>query len=322
MKKRFSPLFALALIIFLGSCLSTKTAQLSNQNDDVYYSVAKAKEIVPQTYVQNEVRRNNDYVTDENLYGDAVDSYGYYNDYASRFNRFGTFAPSLGYYNSIYGFNYDPFYNNMFFPNAFGGGFGFNNGFGLGFGSSFGFGSGFGMFGYNPWRPFGFNYGFGSNFWGPASFYNPYNAFAFGNGYYGGIYSGIYSSPAFIAPNFRTRPDRATDNLGINRGSVAGNPNGIGSNYPNNGTIQRSRTERYGVQTQANPGSTQNSGARTQQVNRPERVSQNQPQRAPQAERVYTSPPRQDSGSSSGSRSNNTPSSSGGGSSARPSRGN
>ncbi len=329
MKKKIFPLLAIPFVLFVGSCASTKTVQVIDQDDDVYYTEAKAKEFTPRTIVQNEYKIENDYVTDENLYGDVRDDYGYYNDYASRFNRFGTFAPSLGYYNSIYGFNYDPFYNNMFFPNSFGGVFGFNNGFGLGFG----FGSGFGMFGYNPWRPFGFNYGFGSNFWGPASFYNPYNAFGNGNGYYGGMYTGIYSSPAFIAPNYRTRPNRTTDNLGINRGSVSGNPNGIGSNSPNNGTIQRSRTERYGVQTQPNAGATQNSGTRTQQVNRPERVSQNQPQRAPerttQTERVNTAPPRQntapprqDVGSGSGSRSNSAPSGGGSGSSSRPSRGN
>jgi hypothetical protein len=304
MIKKLLLTLSIPCILLLGSCVSTKTAQVSDQNDDVYYSLAKAKEIIPQTIVQNEDRRVNDYVTDENLYGDIRDDYGYYNDYASRFNRFGTFAPALGYYNSFYGYNYDPFFSNMYFPNSYFGGSAFNLGFG------------FNTFNYNPWRTFGYNYGFGSNIWNP---YANYNSFNYGNGYYGGTYAGIYSSPAFNAPNYRSRPSRTSDNLGIYRGAVNGNPNSIGSGSTNNNAIQRSRAERYGVQTQPNAGATQNSGTRTQQVNRPERVNQAPPQRAAQPERTNTAPPRQDSGS----RSNPAPSNnSGGGSSSRPSRGN
>lgn len=312
MIKKMFPLLVVPFILLLGSCASTKTAQVTEQDDDVYYTKAKAKEYEPQTFVQNEVKSKPDYVTDENLYGDSRDDYGYYNDYASRFNRFGTFAPSLGYYNSIYGYNYDPFYSSLYFPNSY---------FGM---SSFNLGLGFGIYNYNPWRPFGFNYGFGSNFWGPYSFYNPFNSYAFGygNGYYGGAYAGIYSSPAFVTPNYRARPDRSTDNLTIDRNSVIGRPNSVGTRDANGNVIQRGRAERYGVQTQPNGGTSQNSGTRTQQVNRPERVNQNPPQRVSQPERIYSAPPRQDTGS--GSRSNPAPSNGGGssGSSARPSRGN
>ncbi|WP_291402309.1 hypothetical protein [Daejeonella sp.] len=318
MKKKILPLLAIPFIIFMGSCATTKTAQIIDQDDDVYYSVAKAKEYVPQTIVQNEEKRTKEYVTEENLYGDAIDNYGYYNDYASRFNRFGTYAPSLGYYNSLYGYNYDPFFNNLYFPNSYLGMGSYNLGFGMGLGM------GFGGFNYNPWRPFGFNYGFGSNFWGPYSFYNPFNSYAFGygNGYYGGAYAGLYSSPAFNTPNYRSRPGRGSDNLTIDRGSVIGRPNTVGTRDANGNVVPRSRTERYGVQTQPNAGATQNSGTRTQQVNRPERVNQNPPQRVAQPERIYTAPPRQDSGS--GSRSTPAPSNNNGGgsSSARPSRGN
>jgi hypothetical protein len=335
MKKKILPLLAIPFILFVGSCASTKTAQVVDQDDDVYYTEAKAKEYAPRTYVQNDYKTENDYVTDENLYGDVRDDYGYYNDYTSRFNRFGTFAPSLGYYNSLYGYNYDPFFNNLYFPNSFLGMGSYNLGFGMGLGM------GFGGFNYNPWRPFGFNYGFGfnngfgSNFWGPYSFYNPLNSYAFGygNGYYGGAFGGLYSSPAFNTPNYRARPGRSSDNLTIDRGSVIGRPNTVGARDANGNVVPRSRTERYGVQTQPNAGATQNSGTRTQQVNRPERVSQNQPQRAPQrapqTERVNTAPPRQntapprqDVGSGSGSRSNSAPSGGGSGSSSRPSRGN
>jgi len=314
MIKKLLLLLSIPFILFMGSCVSTKTAQVSDQNDDVYYSLAKAKEFVPQTIVQNEDRRVNDYVTDENLYGDLRDDYGYYNDYASRFNRFGTFAPSLGYYNSFYGNNYDPFFNNMYFPNSFFGGSAFNLGLGFGFNN----------FNYNPWRNFGFNNGFGFNNWNPYSNFNSFaygNGYGYGNGYFGGGYAGIYSSPAFNAPNYRSRPNRTSDNPSIYRGAVNGNPNNIGASSSTNNAIQRSRAERYGVQTQPNAGATQNSGTRTQQVNRPERVNQAPPQRAAQPERTNTAPPRQDSGS--GSRSNSAPSNnSGGGSSSRPSRGN
>lgn len=302
----------------MGSCASTKTAQLNNQDDDVYYTVAKAKEYTPQEVVQNEDKRSRDYVTEENLYGDAReerDYYGYYDDYASRFNRFGTFAPSLGYFNSIYGY-YDPFYSNLYFPNSYLGISSFNMGWGLGYGN----------WAYNPWRSFGYNYGFGYNFWGPYSYYNPYSTYALGfrNGYYGGAYAGIYSSPSFIAPNYRSRPGRTSDNLSSDRINSVGRPGTIGNNGSGSvNTAPRSRAERYGVQTQTRPSTTQssgNSGNRTQEARRPERVNQNPPQRVSQPERIYSAPPRQDSGS--GSRSNPAPSNSGGGSSARPSRGN
>lgn len=317
MTRKLFPLLAIPFIFFMGSCATTKTAQKIDHDDDVYYSVAKAKEFVPQTIVQNENKRTKEYVTDENLYGDVRDDYGYYNNYTSRFNRFGTFTPSLGYYNSLYGYNYDPFYSNMYFPNNYFAMSSYNLGIGLGFNS----------FNYNPWRNFGYNYGFGSNYWGPYT-YNPYNSYAFGygNGYYGGAYAGIYSSPAFNTPNYRARPGRSSDNLTIDRGSVIGRPNTVGTRDANGNVVPRSRTERYGVQTQPNAGATQNSGTRTQQVNRPDRVNQNPPQRVAQPERIYTAPPRQESGSGtgSGSRSNPAPSNNNGSgsSSARPSRGN
>jgi len=311
MIKKFIHLLAIPSILFLGSCASTKTAQLNDQNDDVYYSIAKAREVDPVVFAKKEETRSSDYVTDDELYGDSYSNYGYYNDYTSRFNRFRTYAPSLGYYNSLYGNNYDPFFSNSYFPSSYFGGSSFNIGIGLGFGA----------YNYNPWRNYGYNYGYGSNFWGPYSYYNSFNSYAYGNGngYYGGNYSGIYSSPAFNSPNYRPRPSRSTDNLTIDRGSVIGGPGGVIYKDPNGNIISRGRAERYGDQVQPNA----TSGTRNQPVTKPDRVNQSPPQRVTQPERIYTAPPRQDSGSGN-SRSNPAPSNNNGGgsSSSRPSRGN
>jgi hypothetical protein len=315
MIKKFIHLLAIPSILFLGSCASTKIAQLTDSNDDVYYSIAKAREVDPVIFVNKEETRSSNYVTADELYGDSYSDYGYYNDYTSRFNRFRTYAPSLGYYNNLYGNNFDPFFSNSYFPSSYFGGSSFNIGLGLGYGA----------YNYNPWRNYGYNYGFnygyGYNFWGPYSYYNSFNSYAFGNGngYYGGNYSGIYSSPAFNSPNYRPRPTRSTDNLINDRGSVIGVPAGVINKDPNGNIISRGRADRYGDQAQPNT----TSSTRNQPVAKPSRVNQNQPQRVSQPERIYTAPPqRQDSGSSS--RSNPAPSNNNGGgsSSPRPSRGN
>lgn len=308
MIKKFIHLLAIPSILFMGSCASTKTAQLNDQNDDVYYSFAKAREVDPVVIAKQEQKRSSDYVTEDELYGDSYSDYGYYNDYTSRFNRFRTYAPSLGYYNNHYGNNYDPYFNNSYFPNSYFGGSSFNIGIGLGFGA----------YNYNPWRNYGYSYGYGSNFWGPYSYYNSFNSYGYGNGngYYGGNYSGIYSSPAFNSPNYRARPSRSTDNLTIDRGSVIGGPGGVIYTNPKGNIISKGRAERYGDQVQPNA----TSGTRTQPEVRPARVNQSPPQRATQPERVYTAPQRQDTGSgSSPAPSNNN---GGGSSSPRPSRGN
>ena len=311
MKKKFIHLLAIPSILLLGSCASPKIAQLNDSNDDVYFSNATAREADPVIFAKKEDIRSSDYVTDDQLYGDSYSNYGYYTDYTSRFNRFRTYAPSLGYYNSLYGNNFDPFFSNSYFPSSYFGVSSFHMGIGLGYGA----------YNYNPWRNYGYNYGYGYNFWGPYSYYNSFNQYAFGNGngYYGGNYSGIYSSPAFNSPNYRPRPSRSTDNLIIDRGSVIGGPGGVIYKDPNGKIISRGRAERYGDQVQPNSSS----GTRNQPVTKPARVSQSEPQRVSQPERIYTAPPqRQDSGS--GSRSNPAPSNNNGGgsSSSRPSRGN
>jgi hypothetical protein len=306
----FSALHAfIGVAVGLSSCMSTKTAQTTVPEDDVYYSNAKAKEIVVAEQVIREEKPASDYVTEEELYGDTYSNYGY-TDYTSRINRFRGYHPSLSYYNSIYGYNYDPFFSPSYFPYSYYGSPGINIGIGIN--------SGF--YSYNPWRYYGYNYG--SNFWGPYSYYNPYNSFGFGGGnFYGGnynrgYYSGIYSSPAFTSPNYRARPSRAGDNIPMERGAVIGAPGSIIRDNSGNIIQSRGRAERYGVQQ-----GTGSSPTRTQPTARPDRVSQSPPARTTQPERIYTAP-RQDNGS--GSRSSQPSNNNGGGSSSgpRPSRGN
>lgn len=293
-----------AIIIGLSSCMSTKTTQTTLPEDDVYYSSAKAKEMVVAERVIREEKPASDYVTDEELYGDTYSNYGY-TDYTSRIYRFRGYVPSLSYYNSIFGYNYDPFFSPSYFPYSYYGAPGINIGIGINTG----------FYGYNPWRYYGYNYG--SNFWGPYSYYNPYNSFGFGLGnYYNrGYYSGIYSSPAFTSPNYRARPSRAGDNIPIERGAVIGTPGTIIRDNSGNIIQSRGRAERY--VTEPGTGSTP---SRTQPATRPARVNQSPPARPAQPERIYTAPPRQDSGS--GSRSSQPSNNSGGSGGARPSRGN
>jgi hypothetical protein len=308
----FSLLHAfVGITLGLSSCMSTKNVQSTVPEDDVYYSNARAKEIVLAQQAVREEQPINDYVTDEELYGDTYSNYGY-SDYTSRINRFRGYHPSLSYYNSIYGYNYDPFFSPSFFPYSYFGSPGINLGIGIN--------SGF--YSYNPWRFQGLYYG--SNFWGPYSYFNPYNSFGvgFGGGNFNGgnfnrgYYSGIYSSPAFTAPNYRARPTRASDNTPMERGAVIGVPGSIIRDNSGNIIQSRGRAERYGAQP-GNGGST----TRTQPETRPARVNQTPPQRPSQPERIYTAP-RQDNGS--GSRSSQPSNNNGGGSSggARPQRGN
>lgn len=316
MRKRiiYYSAFYFAVIIGFSSCMSTKVAQVNDNDDDVYYSKAKAKEYVVAERVIREEKPSSDYVTDEELYGDTYSRYGY-SDYTSRINRFRGYNPSLDYYNSIYGYNYDPFYSPSYYPYSYFGSPSINIGIGIN--------SGF--YSYNPWRYYGYNYGYnyGSNFWGPYSYYNPYNNYGYGGGGYNrGYYSGIYSSPAFVSPNYRARPTRSGDNTASERGSVIGSPGSIIRDNSGNIIQSRGRAERYGDEgnTRPNPNT-----RATQPAARPARVNQSPPQRPAQPERINTAPRQDNSGSNSGRSS--APSNSGnsrGGSSggARPTRGN
>ncbi len=304
MKSKSLYILAFSSLVVLGSCAtSQQTAQQVDQNDDVYYSEARAREkaeVIAQ--VQPQEAPNSDYVTDEELYGDG--------DYAQRINRFRNYAPWRGYYNNVYddyysnryygnmySSYYDPYYN----PYSFYGGPGINLAIGINGG----------FYNYNPWRYYGYNYS--GRFMGPYSYYNPFGM-GFGGGYYGnnGYYGGGYGvgRPAYTSPNYRPRPTRGSDAMPADRRGVVTGGNTGGVNGNGNVIQDNSRAGRY------NGGTPNTSGTRPQATApRPERVSQ-QPQRTSQPERINSAPPSNNNGG--GGRSSGGSSGGGG----RPSRGN
>ncbi|MHB1177780.1 MAG: hypothetical protein ACYCZO_05555 [Daejeonella sp.] len=308
MIKKSTYLLAIPAILFMGSCATSKqTAQQVDQNDDVYYSVAQAREateVIAQVKPEN--NSANDYVTDDELYRDG---YGntYSGDYAERIYRFRNYAPWRSYSDNYYSY-YDPFYSPYSFYGSPGISFsvGINNGF----------------YNYNPWRYYGNNYG--SNFWGPQSYYSSWNRFGlgYGGGYYGGgYYGGGYgvAGNVYTSPNYRPRPVRSSGNLPLDRGAVNGGAAG-GVIRNGNGNVIQSDGTRSGRYSGGNPGTQSTSGSRPQQpAPRPERVSQ-QPQRVSWPERVNTTPSNNNSGGNNNGGSRSSDSGSGGG--ARPSRGN
>ncbi len=299
MIKRFIHLLAIPSVLILGSCATgNQVAQQVDQNDDVYYSVATAKEEVA-VIAQEKKSEKPGYVTDEQLYRDAYDDY--YGDYAARIYRFRNYTPWRSYYNDFYSF-YDPFYLDAFSPFGWGGRPALFVGVNMG--------SGF--FNYNPWRYYGYNYG--SNFWGPYSYYGSWMPSMYGyfpGGWYGGGYGNWYNGghTIYTSPNYRARPGRAIENV-----SYGGAANGVIRNGNGGNVIQSGgRAERY------NGGSTRPQST----APRPERVQRAPASRPSQPERVSSSP-RTDPGSSSGSSapSNGGSRSNSGGGGARPSRAN
>jgi len=324
MKTKLIYLLSFSSLLILGSCAtSNQTAQQIDQNDDVYYSEAKAKEkaeVIAQAQPQD--TRNSDYVTDEELYGDAYGSSG---DYAERIYRFRNYTPWRGYYGNVYGSGYGNRYgyDNMYgYGNMYSSYYDpyyspYSNYSGRGINLAVGINGGF--YNYNPWRYYGYNYS--SNFWGPYSYYNSYGA-GFGgnygnNGYYGGGYG--VSRPVYTSPNYRPRPVRGSDGLPIDPGAVnGGNAGGVIRNGNNGNIIQSdgSRAGRYdgGVSNKPSSGSARPAAT----APRPERVQQAPPQRTSQPDRVNSAPPSNNNGG--GGRSNDSGGNSGGG--GRPSRGN
>ncbi|HEY1008802.1 MAG TPA: hypothetical protein VGE58_01750 [Daejeonella sp.] len=302
MKAKSIYLLAFSSILIMGSCVTSQQTAQVDQNDDVYYSEARAREkaeVIAQVAPEEDPK--SDYVTDEELYGDG--------DYAQRIYRFRNYAPWRGYYNNIYSYGYygnmyssyyDPYYN----PYSFYGGPGINLAIGINGG----------YYNYNPWRYYGYYYP--GSFMGPYSYYNPYGI-GFGSGYYGnnGYYGGGYGvgRPGYTSPNYRPRPTRGSDALPVDRrGITGGNTGGVNGN--GNGIQDNSRAGRY------NGGRPNTSGTRPQTTApRPERVSR-QPERVSQPERINTAPPSYNNGGSRSSDGGGR--SSGGSSGARPSRGN
>ncbi|HEY0669910.1 MAG TPA: hypothetical protein VGD22_17135 [Sphingobacteriaceae bacterium] len=316
MINRLLPILGIASLVVLGSCSTSKLIQ-NDVNDDVYYSVAQAKEAVPVVYQEKT------HVTERDVYADEDSYSGYYDDYSVRINRFYRYSPWRNYYDSYYDpfYSYSPYGYNRYSPgvrvNVYIGG---------------------GYYGYNPywnnnyWGYYGYPYR--HNYWGMHSYYNTYPYYG---GYYGnnGYYYGGMGRDAQSSPNYRPRPVRDFDNIsnGTRRPT---SPGGSGAIRDNSGVITdtRSRTERYNDGNRVTPSST--TGSRTSstrpsrtETERPARTS-SVPQRTSDDSRTYTRPtriepstpsPSYDSGSSSSGR-GDSGSSSGSSSSGRPSRGN
>ena len=300
----------IAVAGLVASCSTSKLATRST--DDVYNSVAQAKEVepyVPQNQVQNQSQAQNQEDYDE-YYGTSNPYYDM--DYSSRINRFYNGYSWQGYY--------DPYFDNYYYGNSYGPtnylgyGNGWYNGYGLGgWGGGFGLGFGYGSIWNNPFYYGNFGYGWsnpwGWNSWGPNSYYDRYG---WGGGWYGSGW-GIGSGGVYTNKNYRPRPGcnnngmprtaaPANGNYGRpSRSGYAGNDNGrIGNTNPNaSGRPSRSYQP-------------QNNGRTTAPAERPTQMSR--PSRTESAPPSYSPPPSNSRGSSGGG------STGGGGGSSRPSR--
>lgn len=270
------------------SCSTPKLANRTAMQDDVYHSVAQAREYRAVEPIQ--------------ITTDSADYYGsdepnYDMDYSSRINRFYYASPWRTYYDDYYGYN--PYsFNAYYSPYGWGFGLGFNYGFNNWYNP------------YSNWAYYGSPY-YGS-FWGPYSYYNPYYGGGFlGGGHWGGGFIGNIVS----RPN-NPRPSRGSEN-NIYRGNGAnGNPS---SSRPIGSTAGRSRAEMYNPSNNGTSNARPNSSSNARPTRgdngssaRPTRTSE-----APPPRPSYTPPPA--SSNSGGGRSSGSGSSSSG--SARPTRG-
>ncbi len=294
----FTSMLALATIV-ATSCSAPRLAQQSNNDDDVYNSVAQAKIYTPAPVpVQQTQNTATDYNEDD-YYGTS-DPY-YDMDYSSRINRF--YNP--GSWRSYY----DPYFDNWSM-----GGFGYGSFYG-GWNSPYsGWGYlsspfwGFNNWGYNNW---GYN-NWGWNNWGWNNYYGGgyYGGGFLGGGYYGGGYGGGYYTGRTTNVPQSVRPSR-----GSRDGYTPGRTANGGSDAYLSPRSQAARSARQGGNT---------TDGRTGTVNRPSRTSTPQPSGRTETTRpsresytppAYSPPPaRSSSGSgSSGSGSSGGSSSSGGG---------
>ncbi|WP_207532220.1 hypothetical protein [Desertivirga arenae] len=186
MKKLLLPVFAISALL-LGSCSTQKIAQQQSNEDDVYFTEAKAKEVT--FAVREERREEKSYRTDEQLYGGGnyaddrydnsyYDDYNYDYGYASRLNRFYGRSPwRSNYYDSWYAYSYNPWYTYRYDPFFYDPWY-YRGGISL----SLGFGA------YPRWGGYGYYdnfymgyYGapYASNYWGPYSYYNVYPGYVY-----------------------------------------------------------------------------------------------------------------------------------------------
>lgn len=280
----FTGLLAAATVV-LASCSAPRMAQQSNDSDDVYNSVARAKEYVQPVPSQSAQYKDNTHQNDD--YGNS-DPY-YDMDYSSRINRF--------YYGSTFRNYYDPYYNDYYGYNSFSPWYssGFSLGFGWGWGNSY-----FGNYWNSPYFGWGIN--------SPYYAWNPYYGGGYLGGYYGGgYYGGGYANNLRGNTTYGPRPDRGRENgVGYSPGANSGNYIGRGATRSNNGVIssERSRSERYNPNRSnpINPNATGRTDRTTQPYSPPQRSNtENRP--------TYTPPSSSNNNSGSG----NTQSSGGGG---------
>lgn len=320
----FLPIVMIAAAGLVASCSTTKLAQTST-SDDVYNTVAKAREVEAYVPPQNQVQAQ-----EQNDYGDEY--YGtsnpYYDmDYSSRINRFHNGSNFRGYY--------DPYYENFAYGNSYGatnylgyGVGGWNNGYGMNFGLGWGGGYGWGGSIWN--NPFYYgNMGFGWNNWGWNNWgpYSYYDRFGWGGGGYGGgwgIGGGYYGGGIYTNNNYRPRPgsnDRGVPrSYGNGNAGNAGRPSRSGVAGPNGPTRQGYAPNYNAGRPTRNQQSGSNGAApgrytpQGTQGSRPTRnESYSPPQRTEMSRPSYSPPPS--SGGSSGGGSNG-----GGGGGSRPSR--
>lgn len=308
----FTSMLGLTAIV-VTSCSAPRLAQ-QNSNDDVYNSVAQAREYRQQVPVR------------QSEYDDQGDDYGtsdpfYDMDYSSRINRFSYANPSfMGYY--------DPYFDGGWYGN-------YGMSLGMGFGVGFGYSPFYGSIWNSPY------YGWG-NYYSPFYGYNNY----YGNGFYGGgLWGGGYWGGGFYTgrttnvQDYRPRPNRGSSGYIGNGGnnymsprSSRGQSTGtiISSGRPARGDgnynlgarpsstqgTRPSRTETVRPSTESSrPSRTESSRPATSESSRPTRQESSRPA----ARESYTPPPsysppaRSESGSGG--------SSGGAGGAGRPSRG-
>jgi hypothetical protein len=337
---KFLPIVMIAAAGLVASCATSKLAQ-TKPADDVYNSVAKAREVevvLPAQNQQAQVQNRGQEEYDE-YYGTSNPYYDM--DYSSRINRFYNGYSFQGYY--------DPYFDNYYYGNSYensnylGYGLGWNNGYGLGgWGGGFGGGFGYGSIWSNPFyygnSGYGWNNPYGWNSWGPNSYYDRYGwgggyygggGWGIGGGYYGGN-GGVYTNRGYNRP----RPgsdDRGTPKYGNGNGGNVGRPsrsgvanqNGGISYAPNNNAGRPARTQTGGyAQGQNNQSGrpTRNDNYSPQQGTQSSRPTRNEnytPQQPARTESrpTYSPPPSNGGGGGGGSTGGG-----GGGGGSRPSR--
>ena len=293
-------LLALTTLVVM-SCSAPRLAQ-QNTNDDVYNSVAQAKEYSQQVPVkESEYEAEDDYGTSDPFYD---------MDYSSRINRFSYPNPGWRSY-------YDPYFD--------GGWYG-NYGMSLGFGLGFGYNPFYGSLWSSPYYGWGNYY---SPFWGYNNWgYNNY----IGGGYWGGGYwgGGFYTGRT-TPVDYKARPSRGGSGYTGSRGMDGVSPRSsrgqgnVVSGRPSRGTTtdgrgnittgnsRPSRDRKHKTCKNAIQGQQRTESRPTRTESRPTRESYTPP--------PSYSPPRSSEGSSGGGRSSGGGGSAGGGASGRPSRG-